>query len=274
MNMEQLLLAGEEILSQSGIEDSKIDAWYLMEYYFHLNRVSFWVDKNRDITSCEEKEYLSLIERRSSHIPLQYITGEQEFMGLNFKVNEDVLIPRQDTECLVEKVLPFCSGKRVLDLCTGSGCIIVSIAKLSAPLVAVGTDISAKALLMAEKNARLQEVLVSYIQSDLFEKVVGMFDIIVSNPPYIESRTVAKLMPEVREHEPLLALDGREDGLYFYRRIIKEAGNHLSKEGRIFFEIGHNQGNKVKNLLEEAGFEEIEVIKDLCGMDRVVCGKY
>ena len=273
MNMEQLLQTGEDLLFRSEIMDWKLDAWYLMEFYFHLDRVSFWVNKTKLVSDEEAREYLTFIKMRGEHIPLQYITGEQEFMGLPFKVNENVLIPRQDTECLVEKVMTYCKSKKVLDMCTGSGCIAISIQKLGQAMETVGVDISQKALEVAKENARANEVCVKWIQSNLFESVTGKYDIIVSNPPYIESEVVNKLMPEVRVHEPRLALDGKEDGLFFYQSIIEKAKDYLTKDGRIFFEIGYNQGESVKKLLEKAHFIEIEVIKDLCGLDRIVCGK-
>lgn len=273
MNMEQLLQAGEQVLSQSEITESKIDAWYLMEYYFHLDRVSFWVNKSNLVSEEQEQEYLALIKKRSEHIPLQYITGEQEFMGLPFKVNEHVLIPRQDTECLVEKVLPLCKNKEILDMCTGSGCIAISLQKLGQARRTTGVDISDQALAVASENAKLNEVDIEWIQSDLFTSITEKYDIIVSNPPYIESEEVMKLMPEVLIHEPRIALDGKEDGLFFYQAIVEQAKEYLSEDGWLFFEIGYNQGEAVKQLLAKANFKEIEVIKDLSGLDRVVFGK-
>ncbi|MEG1458679.1 MAG: peptide chain release factor N(5)-glutamine methyltransferase [Acetivibrio sp.] len=273
MNMEQLLQAGERVLFQSEIAEAKIDAWYLMEYYFHLNRVSFWVNSKKTVNKNQETEYLNLIQRRSEHIPLQYITGEQIFMGLPFKVTPDVLIPRQDTECLVEKVLCYSKGKTVLDMCTGSGCIAVSLSKLGEPAQVTGVDISEKALLVAAENGKKNQAPVQWIKSDLFQEVKGVYDMIVSNPPYIESRLIEKLMPEVSVHEPRIALDGFSDGLYFYREIIKQARKYLSKEGRLFFEIGYNQGEDVEDLLKKEKFTEIEMIKDLSGLNRIVCGK-
>ncbi|MEG1742501.1 MAG: HemK/PrmC family methyltransferase, partial [Acetivibrio sp.] len=183
MNMEQLLQAGERVLFQSEIAEAKIDAWYLMEYYFHLNRVSFWVNSKKTVNKNQETEYLNLIQRRSEHIPLQYITGEQIFMGLPFKVTPDVLIPRQDTECLVEKVLCYSKGKTVLDMCTGSGCIAVSLSKLGEPAQVTGVDISEKALLVAAENGKKNQAPVQWIKSDLFQEVKGVYDMIVSNPP-------------------------------------------------------------------------------------------
>ncbi len=273
MNMEQLLAAGEERLFKAGIADSKTDAWYLMEHHFHLNRVSFWVNSKLSVEEDAQAGYMDLIEKRAEHIPLQYITGEQEFMGLSFQVNPSVLIPRQDTEVLVEEVLKYCEGKEVLDVCTGSGCIIISLSRLSHLKRGVGLDISPDALETAKKNGEINQTLVQWLESDLFEAVMDKFDIIVSNPPYIESRIVDELMPEVRIHEPRIALDGMEDGLHFYRCITEKAMKYLKKDGAIFFEIGYNQGEAVASLLKEAGFSQVKIIKDLCGLDRVVSGK-
>lgn len=271
--IEELLRNGESRLKDAYIEDAKLDAWYLMEYCFHMSRVSFLLDRNKPVSEEKEREYITLIEKRKSHIPLQHITGEQEFMGYSFYVNEHVLIPRQDTEILVEEIVPYASGKKILDMCTGSGCILISLSKEVDLQVGVGADISSEALKVAKKNAVRNQSEVRFVQSDLFTQINETFDIIVSNPPYIESREVDCLMPEVRLHEPRIALDGMEDGLYFYKKIIEQSVFHLNQGGRIFFEIGYNQGEAVSRLLEEAGYSEIKVKKDLAQLDRVVSAK-
>lgn len=273
MTAKELLCWGEEKLIEAEIEDAKLDAWYLMEYSLPTDRVSFLLNGSKPVTAEQINEYQILIDKRASHIPLQHLTGVQEFMGYSFKVNENVLIPRQDTEVLVEEVLKAAKGKKVLDMCTGSGCIIISLQKLGNLESATGVDISGKALEVAKENAEALDAQVSFIESDLFEQVEGKFDIIVSNPPYIESAEVDKLMPEVREHEPRLALDGTADGLWFYRKIIEEADNYLAENGELFFEIGYNQGEAVKSLMEAKGYHKVRVIKDLPGLDRVVTGK-
>ena len=191
-------------------------------------------------------------------------------MGLEFQVNENVLIPRQDTEILVEEVLKVCHGKTVLDLCTGTGCIIISLTKLGKVKEATASDISYKALEVARLNATNHKVS---IESDLFEKIDGKYDIIVSNPPYITSKDMENLMPEVKDYEPRLALDGSEDGLLYYRRIVREARRHLKDNGMIFFEIGYNQGEEVQELLRKEGFVDISLYKDLAGLDRLVSGR-
>ena len=193
-------------------------------------------------------------------------------MGYSFLVSTATLIPRQDTEILVEEVSKEADGKRVLDLCTGTGCILLSLAKLCRLAEAVGTDISPEAVKTAEENAKRLEVEASFYCGDLFAAVPegARFDILVSNPPYIPSAVIDTLQPEVREHEPMRALDGDADGLKFYREIIKNAKNYLTNQGRIFFEIGCEQGAEVSGLLCAAGFHKIRVIKDLTGLDRVV----
>ena len=276
MTQQQLLCWGENKLKEVNIEEATLDAWYLLEYSLPTNRMSFLMDRNKCVSEEQTAQYKELIEKRASHIPLQHLTGLQEFMGYPFKVNEFVLIPRQDTEVLVEEVLKEANGKKVLDMCTGSGCIIISLSKLSNLQKAVGVDISKEALKVAKENVIALEVDVDLIESDLFSNInkEETFDIIVSNPPYIESHEVDKLMPEVKDHEPRLALDGMEDGLYFYRKIVKEAKNHLTKNGTLCFEIGYNQGKAVSELMVENGYKEVKVIKDLCGLDRVVTGIY
>lgn len=275
MKEQQLLCWGEDRLKEANIEEAVLDAWYLFEYSLKTNRMSFLMDRNKEVSEKQIEQYRQLIEKRASHIPLQHLTGVQEFMGYPFKVNEFVLIPRQDTEILVEEVLKEANGKKVLDMCTGSGCIIISLFKLSNLQKAVGVDISKEALKVAKENAITLEADVDLIESDLFSNIdkEETFDIIVSNPPYIESDEVDRLMPEVKDHEPRLALDGMEDGLYFYRKIVKEAKSHLTENGALFFEIGYNQGKAVSELMIKNGYKEVKVMKDLCGLDRVVTGK-
>jgi release factor glutamine methyltransferase len=270
---KQLLQTGRELLKQKGIADADVDAWYLLAHVFQINRTDLMLKGDHTVEAEAEEHYLKLLKQRASRLPLQHILGTQEFMGLEFEVNQDVLIPRQDTETLVEEVLKYCEGKEVLDLCTGSGCIIISLAKLGRLRHAVGADLSEKALALAARNAHQLNVEVELIQSDLFERVDGMFDIIVSNPPYIPSGDIEALMPEVRDHEPRLALDGREDGLEFYRNISKAAKEHLKPEGLIFYEIGYNQGEAVREILTKEGFTEVTIKKDLSGLDRVVAGR-
>lgn len=272
MTLSGLLREGWEALQAAGIPEWDLDAWYLLEYAAHCTRNEYFLRPEKEVLPQEKQLYRTLIRKRSAHIPLQYLTGSQEFMGFSFAVNENVLIPRQDTEILVEEAIrALGSGMRVLDVCTGSGCILLSLLKLCAGLEGTGTDLSEKALQVAGENARRLGVEASFVQGDLFEPVSGKYDCIVSNPPYIASREVDALMEEVRDHEPRMALDGGEDGLYFYRKIAVQSPKYLNDRGRIFLEIGFDQGEAVAGLLAPA-FDEVRIVQDLAGLDRVVCG--
>ncbi|WFR57975.1 peptide chain release factor N(5)-glutamine methyltransferase [Anaerocolumna sp. AGMB13025] len=272
--LENALLAGKQLLKEKGIKEGDLDAWYLFSHYFELSRTQYLLHSGAEITETQYEEYLTLIKKRGNHIPLQYITREQEFMGLTFQVSEDVLIPRQDTEILVEEALKVSQDKTVLDLCTGSGCIIISLAKLGNIKSGTGVDISGKALEVARENARQLKAEVLFIESDLFSQLTGKYDIIISNPPYIPTKDIYDLMEEVKDHEPVLALDGSEDGLNFYRFIIEGISRFLKPGGYIFFEIGYNQGEAVSELLREAGIMDIKIINDLAGLNRVISGRY
>lgn len=274
MTYREALLSGEKILDMAQIVDAKNDAWLLMEMVCKIDKTFYYVHMDEEIPVDEMKEYESVLKKRAERVPLQYITGEQEFMGLTFYVNSNVLIPRQDTEILVEEALNLAKpGMRILDMCTGSGCIIISILKNKSDVKGVGCDISKQALIVAKENAKLNNVNVAFEYSDLFENIEGKFDMIVSNPPYIRSAEIPSLMPEVAQFEPLKALDGSEDGLEFYRRIIKESKNYLNADGYIIFEIGNDQGEAVSNMLTYAGYNNVRVIKDLAHNDRVVCAQ-
>ena len=281
MNYGELYRAGKKILEQADIGEAALDARLLLESVCRTNRNDLLVHGDREVEPEKEKTYLTFIEKRASHMPLQYITGVQEFMGLEFTVNEKVLIPRQDTEILVEEVLrDLHDGSRILDMCTGSGCILISLLHYSNDCQGTGADISGDALCVARENAarilagKKDDTVARFVESDLFERVEGRFDILVSNPPYIRSAVIPELAEEVRGNEPILALDGAEDGLLFYRRIIKQGKEHLCGGGRLFFEIGYDQGVAVKGMMEEAGYADVRIVKDFSGLDRVVYGRY
>lgn len=282
MKYRDLYNQGIEKLSSENIVDAKIDARLLLEYACKTDRNALFLKGDMEVTEDETKVYFDLISKRMKHIPLQHLTGEQDFMGLTFTVNEHVLIPRQDTECLVEIVLKHLhDGMRILDMCTGSGCIVISLLHYSNDCQGVGVDLSEEALKVATHNASVlgnngiaDKMDVTFVQSNLFEKVDGKFDIIVSNPPYIKTEVIDTLMPEVKDFEPMMALDGTEDGLYFYRKIILDAKKHLNRGGQLFFEIGYDQGKEVSDLMCEAGYVNVEVAKDLAGLDRVVYGTF
>ena len=275
MEYAALYRMGVERLAAAGIEEAKLDARLLLEELCGTDRNDLLVHGDRPVTEQQENSYVNYIELRSRHIPLQHITGYQEFMGLRFKVTPDVLIPRQDTETLVEEVLKnLHDGMRILDLCTGSGCILLSLLRYSNDCVGVGADLSKKALKVAEENAGSLGLTAEFVQGDLFEPVTGKFEIIVSNPPYIPSNVIPTLMEEVREHDPLMALDGKEDGLYFYREITGKASEYLYPGGMLFLEIGCEQAGAVTELMKNAGYRDVTVCKDLAGLDRVVSGRY
>ena len=285
LELQKIYKNGEEFLREAGIEEASIDAWLLLEFVTGVSRAKYFCDPGMEIDFTDAKRYCELIERRAKRIPLQHITGEQEFMGYTFKVNEHVLIPRQDTEVLVEEAIKFLRpGKSILDMCTGSGCILISLLKMGAEkfymrnVKGVAVDISEEALKITSCNAESLGVEVSFIQSDLFENidvnVTGKFDILVSNPPYIRTSVIEGLQEEVRLYDPFIALDGKEDGLYFYRKIVENSVNYLNDKAMVLFEIGHDQGEDVSNLLKDAGFSNVWVKKDLAGLDRVVIAMY
>lgn len=269
---------GVKILEDAEVPEAALDARLLLEYVCDTNRNTLLVHGDREVTEDEAARYEEVLAVRAKRIPIQQIMGVQEFMGLEFAVNEHVLIPRQDTEILVEEVLKHLhDGMRVLDMCTGSGCILVSLMHYSNDCSGIGADLSTEALRVARSNAEKllsAEKSVEFIQSDLFEQITGKFEIIVSNPPYIRPDVIETLMPEVRDHEPMMALDGGADGLDFYRKIVSGSKEYLAGGGMLFFEIGYDQGEDVKTLMEQAGFVEVNVVQDYAGLDRVVYGTY
>ncbi|MCR5503459.1 MAG: peptide chain release factor N(5)-glutamine methyltransferase [Lachnospiraceae bacterium] len=291
MTVEQLIQQGEKALMDAGVPDAKIDARLLLEYVLNKDRAYLLTNAKEDLKdlirgACAEDQedaealrmrYGDLIEKRSKRIPLQHLTGTQDFMGLTFRTGPGALIPRQDTETLVEEAMKHLhDGMRILDLCTGSGCILISLLKYSNDCSGIGTDLYPEALLIAKKNAAelLPEAYeggrLSFLEGDLFADAKGPFDLVISNPPYIESGVIPSLQPEVRDHDPETALDGGEDGLIFYRRIVKDLDRHLIPGGYVLFEIGSGQAEAVSGILKEAGFSGIEVSRDLAGNDRVV----
>lgn len=277
MTLQEAYAYGKEQLKKVEIQDADLDAWYLLEYVTGITRSVYFMDRNRALGEAEEVKYREYVSVRANHVPLQHITGIQEFMGLEFNVNEHVLVPRQDTEVLVESVLEVLkAGMSVLDMCTGSGCILISLLKLCdfETVSGVGVDVSEQALRLAIQNAEKIGVDAHFLHSDLFLNVAGQYDVIVSNPPYIRTSVIEELKEEVKFHDPLIALDGKEDGLYFYRRIVEESPQYLNAGGRLYFEIGHDQGEDVSSLMKENGFVGVTVKKDLAGLDRVVFGVY
>ncbi len=283
MTLKSAFEYGKELLSIAGIQESTIDAWYLLEYITRISRAQYFGNPNFELSDEQWELYQRVIDERGKRIPLQHITGVQEFMGFVFRVNEHVLIPRQDTETLVELALNFIppyqknddtqQPVKVLDMCTGSGCILISMMKMRAYIIGTGVDVSPEALMVARENGDFNQVAAKWVESDLFTNVEGEYDIIISNPPYIPTEVIDTLEAEVKLHDPMLALDGMEDGLFFYRKIIEQARQYLSKDGMLLFEIGHDQGEAVSNYMIECGYDKVEVKKDLVGLDRVVYGR-
>lgn len=271
---------GCEKLKAAGVPDFETDVRLLLEYVCHTDFHTLLVHGDRPVSEKEHTDFLALLAKRAKRIPLQQLTGEQFFCGLSFWINEYVLIPRQDTEILVEEAAKRLKpGMKLLDMCTGSGCILISLMAMNEGVRGVGVDISEEALKVAAENGRrlLQKNnQPRWYLGNLFDDLPADekdLDMIVSNPPYIPSSEIEKLMPEVREYEPRTALDGSGDGLLFYRRILDEGAEFLKEGGWLLFEVGCEQGEAVAALLEAADFSEIKMIKDYAGLNRVVLGK-
>ncbi|MCR5283451.1 MAG: peptide chain release factor N(5)-glutamine methyltransferase [Lachnospiraceae bacterium] len=277
MRYQEAYKAGRERLMQAGAPEADLEARLLLEFVCDTDRTTLFAHPEKEVFPEQMEQYDVFLAKRSRREPLSYITGRQSFMGLVFSVNENVLIPRQDTEILVEEVMkePF-DGSRILDLCTGSGCILLSLLHYSNHCTGIGSDLSPGALSVAKENAKRlgMEEQAQFIESDLWEGIEGVFDIIVSNPPYIQTGVIETLMPEVREFEPRLALDGGEDGLMVYQRLLHKVGTHSKGGTRLYLEIGYDQGEAVSRMVREAGFTDVQVVKDYAGCDRVVSGVY
>lgn len=275
MTLKEALAFGKDLLKQKGIEEYETDAWLLLEGACKCTRNDYYLRGNEPLSKEQEALWIEYLEKRVKRVPVQHILGVQDFMGLTFKVTPDVLCPRQDTEVLVEEALKCLEPEnRILDLCTGSGCILISLLNYSKSCKGIGADLSEKALKVASENAKRLNVECTLIHSDLFENIEGRFDMIVSNPPYIATKEIESLMPEVKDMEPRMALDGKEDGLFFYREIIREVHGYLNPAGWLLFEIGYDQGEAVSGMMKAAGFAEVKIIKDLAGLDRVVKGRW
>lgn len=277
----ELYKEGAEALNKAGIADYEIDARLLIEHVSGKDRNALYAHGEEEVDAGLVDKYREFINRRCSRIPLQHIMGSTGFMGLDFAVNEHVLIPRWDTECLVEEALIHTmDGDKVLDMCTGSGCILLSIMHYKNEINGVGADISEEALKVAKMNAdrllKTSDEKPRFVRGDLYDALSdedrGSFDIIVSNPPYIRPEVIKTLEPEVRDYEPMTALYGGEDGLLFYRRITEHAKDYLKKGGFLLYEIGYDQAEQVTDIMEQNGFMDVKVIKDLAGLDRVVSG--
>ncbi len=284
MNYSMYHKTGTETLSAAGIAEAALDARLLLEFITGCDHNTLYAHPEKEVSDEEGRRYKQLIAKRAEHIPLSHLTQTASFMGLEFGVSDKVLTPRQDSECLVEEAMRYVNdGSDILDLCTGSGCLLLSLMHYKNNCRGIGVDISEEALALARRNAAgLEEAdalnggSVSFIEGNMFDALEDdrKFDVIISNPPYIRSGEIETLMPEVRDHEPRIALDGGEDGLSFYRTIAKCAPRHLSRGGMIFLEIGYDQAEAVSHILAEAGFSDIQTVKDYAGNDRVIAAKH
>ncbi|MBQ4282695.1 MAG: peptide chain release factor N(5)-glutamine methyltransferase [Lachnospira sp.] len=269
---------GADKLRAFKIDNPDIDSFELFSDITGITKMDYLVHGKREVSQSDYDKFKGYIDRRCSHEPLQHILGKAWFYGRTFTVNRDVLIPRFDTEVLIEQSLKLLKGNEyVLDMCTGSGCIIATLALERKLGKAVGVDLSKAAIEVAKDNMIRLGADVELIQSDLFTELEGKeqyekWDMIVSNPPYIETSVINTLSEEVRCFDPIMALDGYEDGLHFYRCITKKAKHFLKKDGVLVYEIGHNQGQAVSSIMKQEGFYGIHVVEDYAGLDRVVIG--
>lgn len=279
LTYRQMCHNGAAILADAGITDAEYDSFALLEYITGMDRTAYILNGSKSVPEDIAERYDAVIDRRSSHIPLQHITGQAWFYGRGFNVNSDVLVPRQDTEVLVSEALKVINAKdSVLDMCTGSGCIIITLALEKKLGRALGADISEAALKVALGNReKLGADDVTFVKSNIFSDInvndEELFDVIVSNPPYIATGEIETLTEEVRIHDPYIALDGLEDGLYFYREITQQSMNYIKSGGWLLYEIGCTQAHDVSDIMSEYGYSNIKVIKDLAGLDRVVMGQ-
>jgi len=265
----------KEFLAQKGVENARLESEWMLCAVLGLDRVGLYVNFDKPLTEAELSGYRGMVTRRSKREPLQYILGSQEFMGLEFEVSPAVLIPRHDTEVLVAEAAAR-GGEhcRILDIGVGSGCVSVALAKALPTATILGVDSSPQTLVLAQKNADKQGVTVSLFEGSLFEPFHGQrFDLIVSNPPYIPTDDLTALQPEVRDYEPLQALDGGADGLDFYRLIVPAASDYLNPGGWLLFEVGVGQAEAVLGLLDKTDFGELFTAKDPNGIERVVGGR-
>ena len=279
LSLKEVLKLGKDLLEAKGVENAKGDALELINVVKPVSQTDILLNGKMTFSEDEVKRIEKLFELRAKRVPLQHILGKAYFYGREFKVNEDVLIPRFDTEILVEEVLKDVSKHslekiKIIDMCTGSGCIAISLGLESVNLDILGVDISKKALEVAELNKKdLKAKNVKFMESDLFTKVEGKFDILVSNPPYIDISELKNLSPEVADHDPHLALFAKDRGLYFYKAISCKARDYLNEKGKVFFEIGYNQAVDVMKIMEDNGYRDIRLIKDYGGNDRLIIGK-
>ena len=281
MKIKEALKKANQILIQNSIDEVFLKSRILLAHILNVEKEYLIIHDDEVLLSLQENEFFEKVNKLCSGVPIQYLTNSQEFMGVNFYVDKNVLIPQPDTEILVENVISIIKNLQkscqkeitVLDLCTGSGIIGVCLKKYLQNVNVLSSDISSNALEIAKKNANLQNVKIDFIKSDLFENIDEKFDVIVTNPPYIKTDKINELSKEVK-NEPRLALDGGQDGLDFYRKIIKESTNFFRKTGYLALEIGYDQKEAVENLFKNFKYKEIKIFKDLSDIERVIIAKY
>lgn len=281
MVISELLKNGVEILKQNNIETPILDAQLLLAHTLDVDKLYIMTNGDKEVSNKNQERFINELNKRAKGMPLQYITEIQEFMGMKFKVNENVLIPRPDTEILIEEILKNVDLEKkynILDIGTGSGCISISLAKYLKNSDIYTVDISKEATEVAKHNAKINgvEEKIKFFNGDIFEPFdqnKNFFDIIVSNPPYIPTKVVDTLDTNVKDYEPSIALDGGADGLDFYREIISKSSIFFEDKGAIFLEIGYDQANDVTSLLQTSKFFDINIVNDLAGRNRVVTGK-
>lgn len=280
--IDDLLRFGTKVLMEADIDTARLDTQLLLGNVLNKDKLYLMVHNDEKVNENFKKKFLKLIDRRKNKEPIKYILGQGDFYGLDFYVEEGVLIPRSDTEVLVEKVLSMIDEEdsiSICDLCSGSGAIGIALAYYRKNINVDAIDYYSIPEKITKRNIErhnLQE-RVKFIKSDLLSEVIAQnkkYEILVSNPPYIKEEEIDSLMNDVKDYEPRTALSGGEDGLIFYRRIVDESKKVLKNNGILAFEIGYDQGNSVKNLMEQNGYNEVQVIKDLAGLDRVVIGKF
>ena len=274
ISLKNALDTATQYLKKCGVPDPGTDAYLLLEYVIKCTRSEYFMHRDEKMKPEDAAVYSKLVSKRGERIPLQHITGEVCFYGRYFHVNKDVLIPRSDTEILVEEALKLIKpGMNILDMCTGSGCIAITLAK-EADVNVAAADISEAALAVAKQNAIRNKAKCDFIKSDMFKNISSQYDILVSNPPYIRSADISDLQEEVKNYDPMLALDGGDDGLDFYRIIAGDGARHIKNGGHILLEIGSDQAADVSCILNNAGFSDVCVIKDLNNLPRVIKAVY
>ena len=282
MKIGELLNAATKVLSEVGIDTARLDSQLLLGKVLNKDKLYLMINNTESVKNTDEEMFLELINKRKEKMPVRYILGECDFMGLDFFVEEGVLIPRSDTEVLVEKVLSMIDENAELnacDLCSGSGAIGIALANYRKNIKVDTIDYYDRPEKVTKRNIErhnLQDRM-NFIKSDLLKEAINQgkkYDLLVSNPPYIRAEEIETLMSDVKDYEPHTALDGGDDGLVFYRRIMEESKSVLKNNSIIAFEIGYDQGESVKKIMENNGCKNVEVIKDLAGLDRVVIGTF